>query len=73
MAAPDDRLGEHAVAFVRMLPGAEGPTLDGVRAHLAAAGLARQKWPEEVRVVADLPRTATGKVRKVDLRASLRE
>ncbi len=73
VAAPDDRLGEHAVAFLRMLPGAEGPTLDGVRAHLAAAGLARQKWPEEVRVVVDLPRTATGKVRKVDLRASLRE
>ena len=36
------------------------------------AGLARQKWPEELRVVSDFPRTASGKVRKVDLRAALR-
>jgi len=72
VAAPDERLGEHAVAFVRLLPGADEPTLDDVRAHLAARGLARQKWPEELRVAQDLPRTATGKVRKVDLRAALR-
>ena len=37
-----------------------------------AAGLAKQKWPEELRVVADLPRTPSGKVRKTDLRAQLR-
>ncbi len=37
-----------------------------------AGRLARQKWPEELRVVTDFPRTASGKVRKVDLRADLR-
>jgi acyl-CoA synthetase len=73
VAAPDERLGEHAVAFLRLGPGAPVPTLDDVRAHLAQVGLARQKWPEDVRVVSDLPRTATGKVRKVDLRAALRD
>ena len=36
------------------------------------AGLARQKWPEELLVVDDFPRTATGKIRKVDLRSRLR-
>ena len=48
--------------FLRMQPGAPPLTLDDVRAHLAAAGLARQKWPEELRVVDDLPRTPSGKV-----------
>jgi len=72
VAAPDARLGEHACAFFRMQPGAEPPTLDDVTAHLAEAGLARPKWPEELRVVNDFPRTAAGKVRKVDLRARLR-
>jgi acyl-CoA synthetase len=36
-------------------------------------GFARQKWPEELHVVPDFPRTASGKIRKVDLRARLRE
>jgi acyl-coenzyme A synthetase/AMP-(fatty) acid ligase len=31
------------------------------------------KWPEEVRTVADFPRTASGKIRKIDLREQLRQ
>jgi len=72
VAAPDQRLGEHACAVVRMLPGAAPVTLNDVTARLSSVGLARQKWPEEVRVVSDFPRTVSGKVRKVDLRAWLR-
>jgi acyl-CoA synthetase (AMP-forming)/AMP-acid ligase II len=72
VAAPDARLGEHACAFVRLLPGADTPTLDTVRAHLDAAGLARQKWPEELRMVEDFPRTASGKVQKFVLRSFCR-
>jgi len=72
VAAPDERLGEHACAVVRMLPGAAPLMLHDVTTHMADAGMARQKWPEELRVVDDLPRTASGKVRKVDLRAWLR-
>ena len=72
VAAPDARLGEHACAVVRMRPGAAPLGLADLTAHLAAAGLARQKWPEELRVVEDFPRTASGKIRKVDLRARLR-
>jgi acyl-CoA synthetase (AMP-forming)/AMP-acid ligase II len=68
VAAPDQRLGEHACAFVRVRPGAPPPNLEDVRARLGAAGLARQKWPEELRVVDDLPRTASGKVQKFVLR-----
>jgi acyl-CoA synthetase len=72
VAAPDERLGEHACAIIRMLPGAEPVTLSDVTAHLSGVGLARQKWPEELRIVDDFPRTASGKVRKIDLRAWLR-
>jgi len=71
VAAPDERLGEHACAIFRMLAGAAPVTLADVTAHLSRVGLARQKWPEELRVVDDFPRTASGKVRKVDLRAWL--
>jgi acyl-CoA synthetase len=72
VAAPDARLGEHACAFLRLAPGARGPTMEEVRAHLARAGLARQKWPEELRVVQDLPRTPSSKVKKYVLRDQLR-
>ena len=74
VAAPDERLGEHACAFVRLTdPATRAPELTDLQAHLADAGLAKQKWPEELVVVADLPRTPSGKVRKTDLRARLRQ
>ena len=72
VAAPDVRLGEHACAVLRMRADATPPTLADLAAHLERVGLARQKWPEELRVVDDFPRTASGKIRKVDLRARLR-
>ena len=72
VAAPDARFGEHACAFVRVLPGADVPSLELVRSHLAAAGLGRQKWPEELQVTTDFPRTASGKVQKYVLREQLR-
>ncbi|HKF90501.1 MAG TPA: AMP-dependent synthetase, partial [Acidimicrobiia bacterium] len=73
VAAPDARLGEHACAFIRPLPGSEPPTLDAVRAHLDAAGLARQKWPEELRAIDEFPRTPSGKIQKFALRDRLRQ
>lgn len=72
VAAPDARLGEHACAFVRPLEGATAPDLAAVRAHLERVGLARQKWPEEIHAVAELPRTPSGKVKKFVLREQLR-
>jgi acyl-CoA synthetase (AMP-forming)/AMP-acid ligase II len=72
VAAPDERLGEHGCAFFRMQPGVEAPDLEEVKAHLSDAGLARQKWPEELRVVDELPRTPSGKIQKFVLRDRLR-
>ena len=73
VAAPDERFGERACAVIRLAPGVPLLELDSVTAHLERVGLARQKWPEELVLVDDFPRTATGKVRKVDLRTQLRE
>ena len=72
VAEPDIRLGERAVAVVRMREGAAPPTLEQVRAHFSASHLAKQKWPESIRVVTDFPRTASGKVQKFRLRQQLR-
>ncbi len=72
VAAPDERLGEHACAFLRPRPGSRVPGMEAVRRHLEETGLARQKWPEELRVVADLPRTPSSKVKKYVLRQQLR-
>jgi non-ribosomal peptide synthetase component E (peptide arylation enzyme) len=43
----------------------------GVAAFLEQAGLARQKFPEHVELVDDLPRTASGKVQKTVLRSRI--
>jgi non-ribosomal peptide synthetase component E (peptide arylation enzyme) len=53
-------------------PGAT-PGLDAMRAHLDAAGLAKQKWPEEIRPINEFPRTPSGKIQKFVLRQRLRD
>jgi acyl-CoA synthetase (AMP-forming)/AMP-acid ligase II len=74
VAAPDARLGEHACAFIRMVvPGSSIPTLPEAQAHLREAGLAKQKWPEDLRAIDEFPRTASGKVQKFHLRTRLRD
>ncbi|MFZ2176034.1 MAG: hypothetical protein WAW17_18735 [Rhodococcus sp. (in: high G+C Gram-positive bacteria)] len=72
VAAPDTRYGEVAAAVVVLVPDAS-LDLDEVRRHFAASGLARQKTPERLLVVDELPRTAVGKIRKADLRRDLIE
>ena len=72
VAAPHPQLGEQAAAFVRVAPGHDPLDLDSVRDHLASTGLARQKWPEQLHPIGELPRTPTGKVKKEELRRQLR-
>lgn len=71
VAVPDPRLGERTAAVLRLLPGHAAPTLADLRAHFAEAGLAKQKWPEELHVTADFPRTASGKIQKFVIRRDL--
>jgi acyl-CoA synthetase len=68
VAAPDDRLGERTAAALRIREGHRMPTLDEVRGHFKAAGVAIQKWPEELHRMDEFPRTASGKVQKFVVR-----
>lgn len=71
VAAADPRLGERTAAVLRIRTGQQMPTLDDVREHFEVAGVARQKWPEELHRVEDYPRTASGKVQKFLVRQSI--
>lgn len=72
VAIPDARYGETVCACVVLRTGTE-LSLEAVKAHCAEAGFARQKTPEALVVMRDLPRTPSGKVRKAELRAHLHE
>lgn len=67
VAMPSRKTGEAICAFIVPQPG-ERPTLADIDAMMRAAGLARQKTPEHVQLVDELPKTASGKVRKDLLR-----
>ena len=72
VAAPDERMGEHVCVFLKLAEGASQPDLATLRQHLAEVGLARQKWPEEIRIVDEFERTSSGKIKKFVLRDKLR-
>jgi fatty-acyl-CoA synthase len=63
---PDPHWGEVGLAVVVPTPGAPRDA-DALRARLRER-LAGFKVPREVRYVDELPKTATGKIRKPDLR-----
>ena len=63
--------GEIACAVLRLRPGSPAPTLADLAAHLTGHGLSRRKLPERLELVADFPRTASGKILKRELREQL--
>ncbi|GAA0553889.1 FadD3 family acyl-CoA ligase [Actinomadura livida] len=66
VGVPDPRMGEVGRAYVRLRPGREA-TADELIAHCREL-LANFKVPREVVLVDDLPKTASGKVRRVELK-----
>jgi acyl-CoA synthetase (AMP-forming)/AMP-acid ligase II len=72
VAMPSATTGEKGCAFIIPRDGAQ-INLQEVRRFLTEAGLARQKFPEHVVLVEDLPRVPSGKVRKDVLRKQARE
>jgi fatty-acyl-CoA synthase len=66
IGVPDERWGEVPWAVLTVRDGASVDT-DSIRNHLEGR-LARYKLPRNVVIVDELPRTASGKVRKTDLR-----
>jgi len=71
VAMPDPRLGERGCAFVTLKPGA---TLDfaGLIDYLHTARLIKQYLPERLEVIAEFPRTPSGKIQKFKLREMAR-
>jgi acyl-CoA synthetase (AMP-forming)/AMP-acid ligase II len=72
VAMPHERLGEGVCAYVIAQPG-QSIDVPALALWLEKAGLARQKYPERVELVDDLPRTASGKVQKNILRERIAE
>jgi cyclohexanecarboxylate-CoA ligase len=67
VAIPDERLGERACAFVIAKPDAR-LDLRELTQFLSQQGMAKQYWPERLELVADMPRTPSGKIQKFKLR-----
>jgi acyl-CoA synthetase (AMP-forming)/AMP-acid ligase II len=71
VSATDPRLGERAAAVLRVKAGHAMPTIEEVRDHFKRAGVATQKWPEQLHQVHDYPRTASGKIQKFLVRQNI--
>jgi acyl-CoA synthetase (AMP-forming)/AMP-acid ligase II len=63
---PDPEWGERVVAWIVPTDPADPPRLETVR-EVVGATLAPWAAPKEIELVGSLPRTPTGKVRRVDL------
>ncbi|MHA6642760.1 AMP-binding protein [Mesorhizobium sp. A623] len=68
VAMPDERLGEAVCAFLVCVAGANFDHSEALR-YLLECKLAKQKIPSRIELVFELPKTASGKVRKDILRA----
>ena len=67
-----ERLGETLAAVVVPVPGHQ-PTLPDLCEFLSARGVSKFKLPEHLVLSSRLPRTPSGKVRKVLLKQQLAE
>ena len=68
----DERWGQRVCAAVVVVPGADTDAVVAACAEHASSHLAGYKRPKQYEVVEALPRTATGKVRRLDLPGALR-
>ncbi|MEQ8718423.1 MAG: AMP-binding protein [Acidimicrobiales bacterium] len=71
VAMADPVMTERACAFVVPMAG-ESPTLADLTAYLETRHIARQKYPERLELVDELPKTASGKIQKFVLREWVR-
>jgi cyclohexanecarboxylate-CoA ligase len=65
---PDRDRGERVCACVVLRDSDAGVSLDEVRMFMEQRGVMRQKFPEQLELLDALPRNATGKVLKIELR-----
>lgn len=70
---PDPRLQERACACVILVPDAEDLSFEEMTAFLEDKGVAKQYWPESLRVLDAFPTTPSGKIQKFNLRQQMGE
>ena len=68
VAMPDDRLQERGCAYVKLVDSDDPLTFDEMVEFLQEKGIAKQKLPERLEVVDELPMTASGKIQRYKLR-----
>jgi fatty-acyl-CoA synthase len=69
IGVPDAKYGEELMVWLRLRPGAAPLTADSLREYCLGR-LAHYKIPRYVHIVEDFPMTVTGKIRKVEMRAT---
>jgi len=74
VASPDARRGDIVKAFIVLAPGHSGSDelADSIKQHVRERHSA-YAYPREIEFVEDLPKTLTGKIRRVELREQERE
>jgi acyl-CoA synthetase (AMP-forming)/AMP-acid ligase II len=72
VGVPDARYGERIYAFI-VPTGKATPSVEEITVAFGAMGVAKYKHPERIESIAELPLTATGKVRHQALRDQLGE
>ncbi|MET0145372.1 MAG: cyclohexanecarboxylate-CoA ligase, partial [Ilumatobacteraceae bacterium] len=71
IGVPDERTGERCCAVVQLVDGAGPIGLRELAELCEQHGLAKQKFPEQLELVDEIPRNAMGKIEKQRLRAEL--
>ena len=71
VSSPDDERGEVVKAFVVLAPGYSGDDVlyKALQTHVKSV-TAPYKYPRKIEFVAELPKTVSGKIRRVELRAA---
>ena len=70
VSAPHARLGEGVAVFVTLCKD-QAPDLSDLAALCAEQRLAKQKWPQWLEVIQEMPKTPSGKIQKAVLRQQL--
>lgn len=69
VASPDSKRGNIVKAFVKLAPGTEASedVAQRIKDHVRES-YAAYAYPREIEFVDDLPKTLTGKIRRIELR-----
>jgi len=67
VAMPDIRMGELGCCFITLESG-KLLSFEDMKDFLDGNGLAKQYWPERLEIIDEMPRTASGKIQKFNLR-----